>query len=49
VKPTEIFIDPTVNEYIWARGIRNPPRKIRIKLSKDTDGLVTVTLAGNRE
>jgi large subunit ribosomal protein L31e len=49
MKPAEIFIDPTVNEHIWARGIRNPPRKIRIKLSKDNEGLVTVTLAENGE
>jgi large subunit ribosomal protein L31e len=49
MKPTEIIIDPTVNEHIWARGIRNPPRKIRVKLSKDKDGLVTVTLAETGE
>ena len=45
MKPEEVVIDPSVNEAIWARGIRNPPRKIRVKLSKDDDGIVTVTLA----
>ncbi len=51
MKPEEVVIDPSVNEAIWARGIRNPPRKIRVKLSKDDDGIVTVTLAetGNEE
>jgi large subunit ribosomal protein L31e len=44
MKPTEIIIDPMVNEHIWSRGIGNPPRKIRVRLSKDTDGVVTVTL-----
>ena len=45
MKPSEIVIDTEVNEHIWARGIRNPPRKIRVKLTKDDDGVVTVTLA----
>jgi large subunit ribosomal protein L31e len=45
MKPEEVVIDPSVNEAIWARGIRNPPRKIRVRLSKDDEGIVTVTLA----
>jgi large subunit ribosomal protein L31e len=45
MKPEEVVIDPTVNEAIWARGIKNPPRKIRVRLSKDDEGVVMVTLA----
>jgi len=45
MKPEEVIIDPTVNEAIWARGITNPPRKIRVRLSKDDEGTVTVSLA----
>jgi len=45
MKPTEVVIDPTVNEYIWARGIRSPPRKIRVKMTKDDEGVVVVELA----
>lgn len=45
MKPTEIIIDPSVNEAIWAHGIKNPPRKIRVKMTKDSDGVVTVELA----
>ncbi len=45
MKPTEIIIDPSVNEAIWAKGIKSPPRKIRVKMTKDSDGLVTVELA----
>jgi len=45
MKPEAIIIDTTVNEAIWARGIKKPPRKIRVKLSKDDEGTVTVTLA----
>jgi large subunit ribosomal protein L31e len=45
MKPEEMIIDPAVNEAIWARGITNPPRKIRVRLSKDDEGFVTVSLA----
>ena len=30
----EIWIDPAVNEHIWARGIENPPRKIRLQVTR---------------
>jgi large subunit ribosomal protein L31e len=45
MKPTEVIIDPSVNERLWARGIRNPPRKIRVKMTKDDEGVVVVELA----
>jgi large subunit ribosomal protein L31e len=44
MKPTEMIIQPEVNEAIWARGIRKPPRKIRVKMTKDDEGVVTVSL-----
>lgn len=49
MKPGSIIIDPTVNEAIWERGITNPPRKIRVRLSKDDENVVTVTLAEAEE
>lgn len=45
MKPASIIIDTKVNEAIWKRGIQNPPRRIRVRLSKDEEGAVTVTLA----
>lgn len=45
MKPESIIIDTKVNEAIWSRGIENPPRKVRVKLSKDEEGAVTVALA----
>ena len=45
MKPASVIIDTEVNEAIWRRGIQNPPRRIRVRLSKDEDGTVTVTLA----
>jgi large subunit ribosomal protein L31e len=45
MKTTDIIIDPSVNEAIWARGIKSPPRKIRVKMTKDNEGVVLVELA----
>jgi len=45
MKPEEVIIETEVNEFIWARGIKNPPRKIRVRMSRDDEGLVTVSLA----
>ncbi len=45
MKPEEIIIDPKVNEAIWARGIKNPPRRIKIRATKDSEGVVRVYLA----
>ena len=45
MKPEEVIIMPTVNEAIWAKGITNPPRRIRVRMSKDDEGTVTVSLA----
>ena len=45
MKPTSIIIDTKVNEAIWKRGIQNPPRRIRVRFSKDDEGAVTVALA----
>lgn len=30
----DVRIDVKVNKYIWARGIRNVPRKIRVRLTR---------------
>ena len=30
----EVWIDPAVNEAIWSRGIENPPRKIRLQVTR---------------
>lgn len=34
-----------VNEKIWSRGIEKPPRKIRVRVTKDKDGQINVHLA----
>jgi large subunit ribosomal protein L31e len=45
MKATTVTVDTSVNEAIWARGIKSPPHKIRVKMTKDDEGAVTVTMA----
>ncbi len=40
----DIIIDSEVNEFMWARGIQKPPRKIRIRAVKTEEDVVTVYL-----
>jgi large subunit ribosomal protein L31e len=40
-----LIISSEVNEKIWSKGIEKPPRKIRVRATKDSDGNVTVYLA----
>ena len=45
MKPEELLIQPEVNEQIWARGMQKPPRRVRIRATKNADNLVRVYLA----
>ncbi len=38
----DIKISPKVNELVWRRGIRNPPRKIKVKVVLGSDQIVYV-------
>ena len=38
----EVKISEDINEFLWIKGKRHPPRKIQIKLIKDKEGLVTI-------
>ena len=49
MKASEIKIKKDVNEQIWARGIKKPPRRIRLEMDRDEDGLVSVSLAPEAE
>jgi large subunit ribosomal protein L31e len=40
-----LIVSQEVNEKIWGRGIEKPPRKIKVRVTKDKDGNVTVYLA----
>ena len=43
MKTKEIKIDEEVAHLIWSRGVRSPPRKIRVKMVKTDDGYILVT------
>jgi large subunit ribosomal protein L31e len=44
MKTEIVIINKEVNEKVWNRGIEKPPRKIRVKTTKDEDGTVRVYL-----
>ncbi|MDG6994809.1 MAG: 60S ribosomal protein L31 [Nitrososphaerota archaeon] len=44
MKSSEIKIDTNLNEELWKRGITKPPRRITVRMEKDEDGVVTISL-----
>jgi large subunit ribosomal protein L31e len=44
MKTDDIKIDQYLNRYLWQRGKRNPPRKIRVRMTKDESDMVVVSL-----
>jgi large subunit ribosomal protein L31e len=44
VDPDKVRVDNEVNEYVWSRSIEKPPRRIEVKVTKYSDGIVRVTL-----
>ncbi len=47
MKSSQIKIDQELNRYIWQKGKTNPPRKVRVRLVKDEDDQVIVSLYEN--
>lgn len=48
VKPERIVITEEVNRLLWAKGIRKPPRSIRVRVVKDKEGVATTHLASEK-
>jgi len=44
MKSSQIKIDQELNRYIWEKGKTNPPRKVRVRIVKDDDEQVIVSL-----
>ncbi len=42
MKVEEIKIEEELAHQIWARGVRRPPRKIRVRMSKTDEGYILV-------
>lgn len=43
MKSENVKIEEEISHLVWERGIRHPPRKIRVKLTKDEDGNIIVS------
>lgn len=46
MKTNEIRIGKSINLKIWEHGIRNPPHKLKVTVTKDDKGVVTAELFG---
>jgi large subunit ribosomal protein L31e len=44
MKSSQIKIDQELNRYLWKKGKTNPPRKVRVRIVKDEDDYVIVSL-----
>ena len=44
-EPEKLVVSNEVNEKIWSRGIKEPPRNIRVRAVKNKEGVITVYLA----
>lgn len=44
MKSSQIKIDQELNRYVWEKGKTNPPRKVRVRIVKDDDDQVIVSL-----
>jgi len=44
MKIENVKIDEDLSRQIWKRGIRHPPRKIRVRMTKTDEGFVLITL-----
>lgn len=44
MKAEEVKISEGVNQMIWDRGAEKPPRRIKVVMRKDKDGVVNVML-----
>ncbi len=49
MKAERVWISPEVNEAIWSRGKKKPPRRIRVRAVKEENGTVKVYLAEKEE
>jgi len=44
MKPEALVMSNEVNERLWSRSIQKPPRKIRVRAVRDSEGTVTLYL-----
>jgi len=49
MKIEDVKIDEELSRQIWKRGIRHPPRKIRVRMTKTDEGFVLISLYEEEE
>lgn len=49
MKAKEVKIEESVNERLWKNGIGNPPRRIKLEMERDEEGVVSVRLVPEAE
>jgi large subunit ribosomal protein L31e len=43
MKTSEVKLDQELNRHVWKKGKANPPRRLRVRMAKDEDGIVIVS------
>ena len=43
MKTDEVKLDQELNRHVWKKGKANPPRRLRVRMMKDEDGIVVVS------
>jgi large subunit ribosomal protein L31e len=43
MKTNEVKLDQELNRHVWKKGKTNPPRRLRVRMTKDEDGIVIVS------
>lgn len=49
VDDNHLRIDNSINKFLWSKGIKNPPMKVKVKVTKDDKGIATAVLFGAEE
>lgn len=44
MRASDVRISQKLNEQVWTRGIQKPPAKVKVKATKDAEGVVTAML-----
>jgi large subunit ribosomal protein L31e len=43
MKSSEVKLDQELNRHVWEKGKAHPPRSLRVRMTKDEDGIVIVS------
>jgi len=46
MKSEDVRLGKELNEYMWAKGIQNPPPRVSVNVTKDKEGIVRAELEG---